>query len=72
MSAYPVDPAPWTFGRQRLETELLAQVRLAEAEFKQADADHKEAASERYREALQRFSELILDRRIPPGFSIHV
>jgi len=55
---------------QRIEGELLDQVREAEIEFKQAPAEQKEQAGERYRRALERFCELILDRRFPPGFSL--
>lgn len=68
MAALPIDS--WTFTRQQIEAELLLQVRRAEAEFRDATSDEKEAASERYRDALQRFSDLILDRRVPPGLSI--
>jgi len=49
--------------RERLEEQLLAEVRQAETAFRNAPPDEKEAVAERYREALQRFNELILDRK---------
>ena len=52
---------------QAIEEELLIQVRQAEIEFKEASDDEKEQAAEKYRQALSRFSELVLDRRFPPG-----
>ena len=55
---------------QKIEGELLHQVRQAEMEFKDAPEDQKELAGERYRRALDRFCEIILDRRFPPGFSL--
>jgi hypothetical protein len=67
-------PAPHPQGsyyrqdRERLEEQLLAELKQAEAQFQNATPDQKEAAAERYREALQRFNDLILDRR-PPGSS---
>ena len=54
--------------RDRLEEQLLAQVRQAESEFQNALPDRKEEVAERYRQALQRFNDLILDRK-PPGSS---
>jgi hypothetical protein len=54
--------------RERLEEQLLAEVRQAESEFQNAPADRKEAVAERYRQALQQFNDLILDRK-PPGSS---
>jgi hypothetical protein len=67
-------PAPHPQGsyyrqdRERLEEQLLAELKQAESQFQNATPDQKEAAAERYREALQRFNDLILDRR-PPGSS---
>jgi hypothetical protein len=52
--------------RERLEEQMLAELKQAEAEFQNAAPDQKEAAAERYREALQKFNDLILDRK-PPG-----
>jgi hypothetical protein len=46
--------------RQRIEQELLAAVKQAEADFHSASADQKEAAGERYRNALDRFNALII------------
>jgi hypothetical protein len=54
--------------RERLEEQLLAELKQAEFEFQNAPPDQKEAVAERYHEALQRFNDLILDRR-PPGSS---
>jgi hypothetical protein len=59
-------PAPL----RKVEGELLDQVRRAEIEFKQAPPERKEQAGERYRRALDRFSQLILDQRFPPEFSL--
>jgi hypothetical protein len=54
--------------REKLEEQLLAEVRQAELEFQNAPPDQKEAVAERYRQTLQRFNDLILDRK-PPGSS---
>jgi TRAP-type C4-dicarboxylate transport system substrate-binding protein len=54
--------------RQRLEEQLLAEVKQAEIEFHNAPPDQKEAVAERYRQTLRRFNDLILDRK-PPGSS---
>lgn len=54
--------------RERLEEQLLAEVKQAEFEFQNAPPEEKEAAAERYRQTLQRFNDLILDRK-PPGSS---
>ena len=55
--------------RQQIETELLEELKRAEAAFKQAEPSQREAAEEEFRTALRRFSELVLDRRVPPGLS---
>jgi len=52
--------------RERLEQQLMAELKQAESAFHNAPPEQKEEAAERYREALQRFNELILDRK-PPG-----
>ena len=57
-------------GWDKVEVELLTDVRQAEIEFNQAPPDQKEQAGERYRRALERFSKLVLDRRFPPGFQL--
>ncbi|HEV3334344.1 MAG TPA: hypothetical protein VG096_25330 [Bryobacteraceae bacterium] len=54
--------------RDRLEEQLMAELKQAETEFQKAPPDQKEAVAERYRLALQRFNDLILNRR-PPGSS---
>ena len=54
--------------RERLEEQLLAEVKQAETEFQSAAADQKEVAADRYRQALRRFNDLILNRK-PPGSS---
>ena len=65
-------PAPMPHGphdrqyRERLEAQLLAELKQAEFQFQNAPQDQKEAAAERYRQILQRFNDLILDRK-PPG-----
>jgi len=51
--------------RERLEEQLLAEVRRAELAFQTASAEEKEAAAEAYRQTLQRFNDLILDRKPP-------
>ena len=51
--------------RERLEEQLLAELKQAEFEFQNAPAEEKEAAAERYRQILQRFNDLILDRKPP-------
>ena len=58
--------------RQQLEAELLEELRQAEAEFIAAGPDRKERAAENFRIALRRFSELVLDRRVPPGLSAQI
>ena len=55
--------------RVELEEQLLAELRLVEADFRNAPQDQKEAAGERYRTTLERFNAFILDGRIPPGCS---
>ena len=54
--------------RERLEEQMLAELKQAEVAFQNASPDDKEAAAELYRDALQRFNDLILDRK-PPGSS---
>ena len=54
--------------RERLEEQLLAEVKQAESAFRSAPPEGKEAAAEVYRQTLQRFNDLILDRK-PPGSS---
>jgi hypothetical protein len=67
-------PAPMPQGpqdrqlRERLEEQLLAEVKQAEVEFQNAPPERKEAVADRYRHALRRFNDLILDRK-PPGSS---
>jgi hypothetical protein len=51
--------------RERLEEQLLAEVKQAEIEFQKAPPDQKEAVAERYRQALRKFNDLILDRKPP-------
>ncbi len=68
MSAANPQGPPNRQSRERLEEQLLAEVRQAESEFRNARPDQKEAVAERYRQALQRFNDLILDRK-PPGTS---
>jgi hypothetical protein len=54
----------------QIELELLNQLKRAEAEFKEASAEQKEQAGEQYRRALDQFSQMVLDRRFPPGWSL--
>ena len=61
----PLGPSPRQ-PRERLEEQMLAELKQAEAEFQNAPPDQKEAATERYREALEKFNNFILDRK-PPG-----
>jgi len=56
--------------RQLIETQLLEELRRAEAAFKEAGPSQRETAEEEFRAALRRFSELVLDRRVPPGLSV--
>lgn len=54
--------------RQQLEAELLAELKRAETAFHEASPDAKEGAAERYRAALQRFNDVVVARKIPPGW----
>jgi hypothetical protein len=63
----PQGPNP-QHSRERLEEQLMAELKRAEYEFQNAPPEQKEAVAERYREALQRFNDLILNRK-PPGCS---
>jgi hypothetical protein len=49
--------------RQQLETQLLRELKAAEAAFHSAQPEEKAEASRHYRELLDRFNDLILNRR---------
>jgi hypothetical protein len=49
--------------RQRLEAQLLQELKAAEAVFRSALPEQKAEASRHFREALDRFNDLILNRR---------
>lgn len=55
---------------QDIEAQLLNELRRAETKFKEAPPNEKPAAEQEFREALRRFSALVLDRKLPSGFSV--
>lgn len=65
MSAHWPVNASRIAARQQLETQLLRELKAAEAVFHSAQPEEKAEASRHYREVLDRFNDLILNRRPP-------
>jgi len=65
MSAYRPVYVSQIAARQQLETQLLRELKAAEAVFQSALPEEKAEASRQYREALDRFNDLILHSRTP-------